>query len=142
MRWAIMVSAYSSTVHRCNVLEVTAKDMIGQSAGLDLWKEGGAGIPGGSRGMASAMAVCTSTAAPSISRLRSNCSVILLLPVELLDVMESRPAMAVNCRSRGVATADAMVAGSAPGRLAETFKVGKSTLGRSLTGSARYATTP
>ena len=38
-------------------------------------------MPGGSSGVAAAMAVSTSTAAPSISRLRSNCSVIEVLPV-------------------------------------------------------------
>ena len=32
--------------------------------------------------------------------------------------------------------------GQPPGRLAETCSVGESTFGRSLTGSARYATTP
>jgi hypothetical protein len=48
----------------------------------------------------------------------------------------------VNWRSSGVATAEAMVAGSAPGKLAETFRVGKSTVGRSLTDNARYETTP
>jgi hypothetical protein len=48
----------------------------------------------------------------------------------------------VNCRSSGVATADAMVAGSAPGRLALTSRVGKSTVGRSDTGNARYDTIP
>src|SRR5699024_1050176 len=42
----------------------------------------------------------------------------------------------------GVATLDAMVSGLAPGRLAVTMSVGKSTLGRSLTGSERYATRP
>jgi hypothetical protein len=41
-----------------------------------------------------------------------------------------------------VATADAMVSGLAPGRLAVTSSVGKSTFGRSLTGSERYATRP
>jgi hypothetical protein len=35
-----------------------------------------------------------------------------------------------------------MVSGLAPGRLAVTRRVGKSTLGRSLTGSALYATSP
>jgi hypothetical protein len=45
--------------------------------------------------------------------------------------------MVENCRSSGVATADAMVSGLAPGRLAATWMVGKSTLGRSLTGSRR-----
>ena len=36
----------------------------------------------------------------------------------------------------------AIVSGLAPGRLALTWMVGKSTVGRSLTGSARYATRP
>ena len=47
------------------------------------------------------------------------------------------PGMVENCRSSGVATADAMVSGLAPGRPADTEIVGKSTSGRSLTGSAR-----
>jgi len=87
--------------------------------------------------MAAAIAVCTSTAAPSIFRLKSNWSVICVDPSEFTDVIESMPAMVVNCRSSGVATADAMVDGSAPGRLADTMMVGKSTLGKSLTGNAR-----
>ena len=131
------VSANSSNCHMGMVGEVTLRNMTGASAGLYLRKEGGLGMPGGSSGMASAMAVCTSTAAPSRSRLRSNCSVIWLLPVELTEIMESSPAMPVNWRSSGVATADAMVSGLAPGRPADTTRVGKSTLGRSLTGSAR-----
>ena len=56
--------------------------------------------------------------------------------------MLSRPAIVVNCRSSGVATEEAIVSGEAPGRLAETWMVGKSTLGRSETGSSRYAITP
>src|SRR5579864_4006036 len=103
---------------------VTASIMMGWSAGLNFRKDGGAGIPAGNSGMASAMAVWTSTAAPSISRARSNWSVMLVLPVVLLEVIESRPAMLVNWRSSGVATAEAIVAGSPPGRLAETFSVG------------------
>src|SRR3954469_2536858 len=35
-----------------------------------------------------------------------------------------------------------MITGSPPGRFAPTFSVGYSTAGRSLIGSARYATTP
>src|SRR3954466_15784372 len=35
-----------------------------------------------------------------------------------------------------------MVSGLAPGRLAVTSKVGRSTLGRSLTANSRYATVP
>jgi len=48
--------------------------------------------------------------------------------------MELKPAMALNWRSRGVATEEAMFSGLAPGRLADTLMVGKSTLGSSLTG--------
>ena len=67
---------------------------------------------------------------------------MLVRPSALVDVMESTPAMVLNCFSSGVATADAMVSGLAPGRLAEIWIVGKSTLGRSLTGRTRYAVIP
>ena len=50
--------------------------------------------------------------------------------------------MVENCFSSGVATEEAMVSGLAPGSTAETWIVGKSTLGRSLTGSRRYAMMP
>src|ERR1700731_735735 len=42
----------------------------------------------------------------------------------------------------GVATDEAIVSGPAPGSCAVTSSVGKSTLGRSLTGRKRYATRP
>ena len=45
------------------------------------------------------------------------------------------PAMRPNCRSSGVATDEAMVSGLAPGRLAFTWIVGKSTCGSGETGS-------
>ncbi len=60
-----------------------------------------------------------------------------VVPSAFDDVMESSPAMVENWRSSGVATADAMVSGLAPGSLAATSSVGKSTLGRSLTDSER-----
>jgi len=72
-----------------------------------------------------------------MSRSRANWIVILVLPRLELLVMLSIPAMVVNCFSSGVATAAAMVSGLAPGRLALTEMVGKSTVGRSLTGSCR-----
>jgi hypothetical protein len=56
--------------------------------------------------------------------------------------MESRPAMVENCRSRGVAMAEAIVSGLAPVRLALTRIVGKSTFGRSLTGNSLYPIMP
>ncbi len=69
-------------------------------------------------------------------RSKANCRVIWVLPCELEEVIESRPEMVVNCFSNGVATAEAIVSGLAPGRPAETEMVGKSTVGRSLTGSS------
>ena len=56
--------------------------------------------------------------------------------------MLSMPAIVENCFSSGVATAAAIVSGLAPGRFALTEIVGKSTDGKSLTGSREYATTP
>ncbi len=49
--------------------------------------------------------------------------------------MLSMPAMVENCFSSGVATVAAIVSGLVPGRVAVTVIVGKSTFGRSLTGS-------
>ncbi len=81
-------------------------------------------MPAGSSGITAAMAVCTSTVALSMSRPRSNCSVMFVLPEPLREVIESSPAIVVNCRSSGLATADAIVLGSPPGRPALTLSVG------------------
>ncbi len=62
--------------------------------------------------------------------------VMLVSPTEFVDVIESMPAMVENCFSIGVATEEAIVSGLAPGRDALTKIVGKSTFGRSLTGSS------
>src|SRR5262249_21198052 len=123
-RCASMVSAYSFRSDKRIVGEVRKRRMMGKSPGLDLRNDGGVGIPGGNSGIASAIAVSTSTVAPSMLRLRSNCSVMLVLPMLLFEIIESRPAIVVNWRSRGVATAEAMVSGLAPGRLANTLSVG------------------
>src|SRR5512146_2839726 len=85
---------------------------------------------------------CTSWAAASMFLLRLNWSVICAIPCPDTDVMLSRPAIVENWRSSGVATAEAMVSGLAPGSAAFTRTVGKSTFGRSLTGSIRYAMIP
>ena len=50
--------------------------------------------------------------------------VICEAPWALTELMLSTPAMVENCFSRGVATAEAIVSGFAPGRLAETLMVG------------------
>ena len=50
-----------------------------------------------------------------MSRERSNCRTTLVAPSALDDVISVTPAMRPNWRSSGVATADAMVSGLAPG---------------------------
>src|SRR5579871_4546884 len=67
---------------------------------------------------------------------------MLVEPWMLLELIELSPAMVENCFSSGVATDDAIVSGLAPGKFAFTTMVGKSTLGRSLTGRYRYAIRP
>ena len=68
--------------------------------------------------------------------------VIDVVPWPLIDVMVSMPAMVENCFSSGVATAEAMVSGLAPGSCAVTCMVGKSMLGNWLTGSRRKPASP
>ena len=94
-------------------------------------------MPCGSSRAACEIAPWTSTAAPSRLRFRSNSSVTCVEPSELTEVIDSRPAMFENWFSSGVATDAPIVSGLAPGRLAVTSRVGKSTFGRSLTGSER-----
>ena len=99
-------------------------------------------MPGGSWRCVFAIIDWTSCAAASMLRLRSNCSVMFVLPSELVELIEFNPAIVANCFSSGSATADAIVSGLAPGRPAFTWMVGKSTVGRSLTGRRRYAIAP
>ena len=106
------------------MLDVRFSIRTGESLGLFFRNDGGEGIPGGRRFMTAAMAVCTSTVALSMSRLKWNWRVMFAFPALLLDTIESRPAMVVNCRSSGVVTADAIVLGSPPGSPALTFSVG------------------
>src|SRR5439155_1573429 len=91
---------------------------------------------------AALMAACTSRAAASMLRLRSNCRTMFVEPSWLVEVISVTPAMRPNWRSSGVATADAMVSGLAPGRPAWTWMVGNSTWGRGATGRKRKASTP
>src|SRR5215471_352493 len=88
------------------------------------------------------MAACTSRAAASIFRFRSNCNVMVVDPRVLDDVISVTAAMRPNWRSSGVATDEAMVSGLAPGKPARTEIVGKSTWGSGETGRWRYATAP
>ncbi len=80
------------------------------------------------------IAACTSRAARSISRPIENCSWMLVEPSELVEVIWSMPAIWPSRRSSGAATVAAITDGSAPGRVAETRIIGKSTLGTDETG--------
>src|SRR5882724_12549410 len=77
-----------------------------------------------------------------MSRLRSNWSVMPVLPKLLEEVIWVTPAMRPNWRSSGVATEEAIVSGLAPGRPAPTAMVGKSICGSGATGRKRKATAP
>src|ERR1043165_1405737 len=114
--------------------EVIAMMRIGASAGFTLRYRGLEGRFAGSCPAAALIAAWTSRAAASIFRLSSNCSVMDVEPRLLDDVISVTPAIRPNCRSRGVATADAMISGLAPGSDAETGTVGNSTCGRGETG--------
>ena len=58
-------------------------------------------------------------------------------PSLLVELMSSMPVTSPRWRSSGAATEVAMVSALAPGREAETWIIGKSTLGISSTGSDR-----
>src|SRR5215472_7398358 len=103
--------------------------MMGASAGFCLCQLGRVGRFAGNWPSDALMAACTSRAAASMLRLRSNCKVMLVDPNWLLEVIWLTPAMRPNCRSSGVATDEAMVSGLAPGRPAETLTTGYSTWG-------------
>lgn len=116
--------------------------ITGALAGFTLRYVGLLGRPVGSRLRAALMAACTSRAAPLMSRLRSNCSVMRADPSELFEVISVTPAIRPSERSRGVATLAAIVSGLAPGSEADTEMVGKSTCGSGDTGSSPKATMP
>jgi hypothetical protein len=67
-------------------------------------------------------------------RVKSNCSVIAVVPWTLVEVIWLTPGKSANCRSSGCATDEAIISGLAPGRLALTLIVGKSTDGSAATG--------
>ncbi len=120
IRWATLISAYSLISDSGSVGELSARNRIGMSAGFTLRSDGGDGMSGGSDRAVREIAPCTSCAAASMSRSRSNCSVIDVLPTVLLELIDVMPEIVANCFSSGVATAAAIVSGLAPGRPAST----------------------
>src|SRR6188768_2514846 len=99
-------------------------------------------MPVGNCARAAFSAACTSRAAPSMSRLRSNCNVTLVEPCELDEVISVTPAMRPSWRSSGVATDVDIVSGLPPGNEADTEIVGMSTCGSGDTGNRVNATMP
>ena len=132
-RIARLAKASTSDSRTCD--DRSAMNMIGKSAGLTLRKLGGVVISLGRRRIAEEIADCTSSAAPSMLLLRSNCRTIEVLPSDEVEVIVVTPAMVANWRSRIEATEAAIVSGLAPGSCAVTWMVGKSTRGTAATGS-------
>jgi hypothetical protein len=63
-------------------------------------------------------------------------------PSELVELMTLMPSIVENSFSSGSATAEAMISGEAPGKLADTEITGVLKLGRAATGILKYATLP
>ena len=135
-------SETSYNLLRGSTSERTARIITGESAGLIFRQNGRLGRFAGNWPWAALMAACTSRPAASMSRFKSNCSVIDVEPAILVEVISVTPAIRPNWRSSGVATDEAMVDGLAPGRLALTDIVGNSTCGSGATGRKRYAIAP
>src|SRR5207244_13366052 len=98
---------------------------MGWSAGLTFVKVGGVGIPCGSSRAAWVIAACTSTAAPSRLRFKSNSSVICVEPSEFTDVIDSSPAIIEKWFSGGVAHDADIVSEPVHGRWAATGDGGR-----------------
>src|SRR5260370_490042 len=93
MRWAMRVSAYSSSTQRGSVLEVTARYRMGWSAGFTLVNVGGVGMPGGSRRAGCVTAGWASTAAPSRLLLNANSRGVCVEASEVVEGLGARAAM-------------------------------------------------
>src|SRR6266550_1063778 len=138
----MVISPYSWTADNGSVADPNTTNSTGKSAGFTLRKLGGIVISIGSRRCAIVSAVWTSSAAASMLRLRSNWIVITLVPCDELDDIDEIPAMVDSWRSMMPATEAAMVSALAPGKVAVTAMVGKSTLGSAETGNRRKPNTP
>src|SRR3954468_10375628 len=136
------MSPYSLTADSGSVSEDSEMNRIAKSDGFTFRKLGGTVISIGRRRCAIVSAVCTSSAAASMLRLRSNWMVMTLVPCDELDDIEEMPAMVDSWRSMMPATDAAMVSALAPGKVAETAMVGKPTRGSAETGNRRKPNTP
>src|SRR6187402_859768 len=108
--------------------------MIGASDGLYCRYVGLLRKVLGKSARAAWMAAWTSRAAPLMSRPRPNWITTWAEPTELDEVSSETSAIALNRRSSGAATVEAMMSGLAPAMLACTTMTGKVTLGSGATG--------
>src|ERR1043165_9556337 len=138
----MVMSPYSLTLDSGSVAEPSETNSTGKSAGFTLRKLGGIVISIGNLRCAIVSAVCTSSAAASMLRLRSNWIVMTVVPCDEFDDIEEMPAMVESWRSMMPATDAAIVSALAPGSVAVTAMVGKSTRGKADTGSSRKPNTP
>ena len=136
------LAAASYNCPTVSVCEVSARMTIGASAGLTFQNVGLLRRVVGKSARAALIAACTSRAAPLMSRFRPNCSTIRTDSTELMDVISVTSAIWPKWRSSGAATLDATVSGLAPGNVAWTEIVGKSTCGSGETGSLKNAKIP
>ena len=136
MRWASSESAtlYSSSAD-C-VCEVSAIAMTGSSFGLAFWNIGEPS-PEGRSACAALMAVCTSSAAESMSTPLWKIMNTSELPSELDERIWSTPGSWPRWRSSGAVTVEAMVVASAPDWLACTKITGIWMFGNADTPSFR-----
>jgi hypothetical protein len=88
---------------------------MGESAGFTFRKVGWLGRFFGNCPCAALIASSTSVAAASMLRDRSNCTVTVVEPSTLIDVIWLRPLICENCVSSGSATELAITSGLAPG---------------------------
>ena len=131
---ASSVSAKSFTRSSGKLSDVIERVRIGVSAGLTLLYLGGFGRFAGTNPLATLIAACTSCAATSIGRSRTNWSVIVEVPNELVEFIEDNPLIWPNCRSSGVVIDETITSALAPGYCVVTWIVGKSTVGRAEIG--------
>src|ERR1700682_3391171 len=111
----MVISPYSLTADSGSVSEAREINRIATSDGLTLRKLGGIVISIGRRRWAMVSAVCTSSAAASMLRLRSNWMTIAVVPCDEVEDIDEMPAMVESWRSIGPATDAAMVSALAPG---------------------------
>src|ERR1700739_3261434 len=96
--WASWASTASLTVGSGKVSDGADRNRIGEYAGLTLREGGGEGRFFGNWPLAALMAPCTSLAAPSMLRLRSNWMVTAALPRELGGVLCGVAGVCANWR--------------------------------------------